>query len=151
MAARALSIAELREQLEAKEKQLKELQARRNKLSSELEKVDAEIAGLTGGKATQTRQVRKQAPKAKAKRITAGRRGSLREAVGQVLAGTRKALGPKDIAEALPSVGYVSSAKNLATMVGQVLSGSDEFRRVSRGKYRLQRGRRAKKSAEKAQ
>jgi hypothetical protein len=69
--------------------------------------------------------------------------------VGEVLGGTRKALGPKQIAEALPNVGYVSESKNLSVMVGQVLSGSPEFRRVARGKYRLDRRRLSRKGTKK--
>jgi len=59
--------------------------------------------------------------------------------VAEVLRASRKALRAKDIAEALPGVGYVSRSKHLLTTIGSLLSRRPEFRRVARGKYRLQR------------
>jgi hypothetical protein len=69
--------------------------------------------------------------------------------VAEVLGGTREALGPKQIAKALPGVGYVSESKNLSVMVGQVLAAGHEFRRVGRGEYKLDRRRLPRKGVRK--
>jgi len=141
VAEKAGSIAELKSELAKREKALEKLEARQKKLGAELKQVEARIAGLTGrakaagrGRAT----VKGRGQPARGKK-------SLRQAVAEVLGGTRKALGPKEIAKALPGVGYVSESKNLSVMVGQVLSAGHEFRRVARGKYRLDRRRLSRK------
>jgi len=132
---KVVSIAHLRELLADREKELARLEARQKKLGAELKQVEGRIAGLTGraeaargGRAA----VKRQGQPARGKK-------SLKQAVAEVLGATRKALGPKQIAEALPNVGYVSESKNLSVMVAQVLSAGHEFRRVARGKYRLDR------------
>ena len=135
MARKVVSIAHLRELLAEREKELAGLEGRQKKLGAQLKQVDARIAGLTGrakGAGRGRAAVKGRGQPARGKK-------SLKQAVAEVLGGTRKALGPKQIAEALPGVGYVSESKNLSVMVGQVLSAGHEFRRVARGKYRLDR------------
>ena len=135
MARKVVSIAHLRQLLAEREKELARLEARRKKLGTELKQVEARIAELTGRPKAAGRgraAVRGRGQPARGKK-------SLKQAVAEVLAGTRKALGLKQIAEALPAVGYVSGSKSLPVMVGQVLSAGHEFRRVARGKYRLDR------------
>lgn len=143
------TIAELKRLLAKKEKELRRLGAMRKKLATQLGKVDGRIAKLEGARA-------RRGPKPKAAKVRRGRprgrkRGkTLKQATMEILAGTRKALGAKDVAAALGSVGYVSKSKNLLTMIGSVLSSNPEFRRVARGKYRLQRRRGRAPSAAKA-
>ena len=131
MALKAVSIAELKRELAKREKALERLEARRKKLAAELRKVEADIA-QTKGEGKEGLE-----PTVGGQRET----GTLRQAVAAVLAATREPLAPKDIARRLPDVGYVSRSKSLPVMVGQLLSGLSEFRRVARGKYRLQRRR----------
>ena len=139
MVLKVVSIAELKRELAKREKALERLEARRKKLATELRKVEADIAQMKGeGKEGLE-------PTVGGQRET----GTLRQAVAAVLAGTREALGPKDIARRLPDVGYVSRSKSLPVMVGQMLSGLSEFRRVARGKYRLSRARRPGTAARK--
>ena len=148
MVRKAVSIPELKKLLAQREKELAKLAARRKRLAGQLEQMEERIAELEGAPAGRGR--RKAAVKARRGRPRKAReRKTMRQAVAEVLGATRKALGPKEIAEALPVVGYVSRSKNLVTMVGQVLSGNPEFRRVARGKYRLDRRRRAGKAAKK--
>jgi hypothetical protein len=129
MALKAVSIAELKRELAKREKVLERLEARRKKLATELRKVEADIAQVKGeGKEGLE-------PAGAGQRET----GTLRQAVAAVLARRREALGPKDIAQRLPDVGYASRSRSLPVMVGQLLSGLSEFRRVARGKYRLSR------------
>jgi hypothetical protein len=139
MAVKAVSIAELKRELAKREKALERLEARRKKLATELREVEADIAQMKG------ESKERLGPGAAGQRAT----GTLRQAVAAVLAGTREALGPKDIAGRLPDVGYVSRSKSLPVMVGQLLSGLSEFRRVARGKYRLSRSRRPRTAARK--
>jgi DNA-binding transcriptional MerR regulator len=132
---KVVSIAHLRELLAEREKELAGLEGRQKKLGAQLKQVDARIAGLTGrakGAGRGRAAVKGRGQPARGKK-------SLRQVVAEVLGETRRALGPKQIAEALPGVGYVSESKNLSVMVGQGLFASPEFRRVARGKYRLHR------------
>jgi hypothetical protein len=55
MAGGAMSISELKEQLAAKEQELKELRVRRERVSAELKEVEGEIAALAGRKARRVR------------------------------------------------------------------------------------------------
>ena len=140
VAKKLASIAGLKKQLAQRQKELATLQARRKKLQDRLGKVDGQIADLEGS------QLVKKRPRAAAKvRLVrpqkAVEKKTLRQAVAEVLGGARKALGPKEIAEALPGVGHVSKSKSLSVMVGQVLFGGPEFRRVARGKYKVDRRR----------
>ena len=146
MAKDAVSIAELKEMLAEKEKELANLQARRTTLARELEKVEARIAELQGEAGGRGGVAVEGGVGLPAK---AQEKKTLKQAVAEVLGATRKALGPKEIAEGLTAVGYVSKSKSLSVMVGQVLSGSPEFRRVARGNYRLDRRRLGGKAAKK--
>ena len=145
MAKKVVSIAHLRELLGEREKELTGLEARQKKLGAELKQVEARIAGLTG----RAKGAGRGRAAVKGRGQPARGTKSLKQAVAEVLGGTRKALGPKQIAEALPDVGYVSESKNLSVMVGQVLSAGHEFRRVARGKYRLDRRRLSRKGTKK--
>jgi len=140
VARRAASIAELKKQLRQKEKELGRLRATRKKLAHQLTKVDTRIAELEGQRVT-GRRPRAAARARRGRPKKARQKKTLRQAVAEVLGGTREALGPKEIAEALPAVGYTSKSKNVAVIVGQVLSRSPEFRRVARGKYKVDRRR----------
>lgn len=140
VAKQAATIAELRRLLAKKEKELRRLGAMRKKLVAQLKKVDGRVAKLEG--APVKRGPKPRAAKVRRRRPTGRRRRkTLKQAATEILAGTRKALGARDIAGALGRVGYVSKSKNLMTMIGSVLSSTPEFYRVARGKYRLQRRR----------
>ena len=138
VAKREASIVELKQLLAQRQKELATLQAKRGKLVSQLNKVEGQIAQLEGKPVTRRRpRATAKARRGRPPKVTAKK--TLKQAVAEVLGGTRRALGPKEIAEALPGVGYTSKSKSLRVMVGIVLSGSSEFRRVARGKYRLRR------------
>jgi hypothetical protein len=145
VARKVVSIAHLRELLGEREKELTGLEARQKKLGAELKQVEARMAGLTG----RAKAAGRGRAAVKGRGQPARGKKSLRQVVAEVLGETRKALGPKQIAEALPNVGYISGSKNLSVMVGQVLVAGHEFRRVARGKYRLDRRRLARKATKK--
>ena len=140
MAKKSSTIAELKKLLAAKEQELGKRTDLRDKLRAELAKVEAGIAELAGAVLGQGRRA---APaRVRRGRPRGGRRGlTLKEAIAEILGVVRKPLGAKDIAEALPGVGYVSRSKNLLTMITSTLSRMTLFRRVARGKYRLVRRR----------
>ena len=140
MAKKSSTIAELKKLLAVKEEELTTLTDLREKLRAELAKVEAGIGQLAGAVAGGGRQA---APaRVRRGRPRGGRRGlTLKEAIAEIFGGGRKPLGAKDIAEALPGVGYLSRSKNLLTMITSTLSRTSLFRRVARGKYRLVRRR----------
>lgn len=148
MARKAVSIAKLKKQLAQRQKELATLQARRKKLQGQLGKVDGQIAELEGRQLVRRRRAAGKARRGCPPQKTRGKK-TLKQAVAEVLGATRKALGPKEIAEALPGVGYTSKSKNLSVMVGQALFGSPEFRRVARGKYKVDQRRLRGKAARK--
>ena len=140
MAKKLSTIAELKKLLAAKEVELARLTELREKLGAELVKVDAGIAQLQGAVA---RRGRRAAPARVRRGQPRRKRGgqTLKEAIAAILGGGRKPLGAKDIAEALPGVGYLSRSKNLLTMITSTLTRAPLFRRVARGKYRIVRRR----------
>jgi len=144
------TIAELKNLLAQKEKALRKLGATRKKLTTQLEKVDARIAELEGAPVKRSRKpaavtVRRERPQ------DSGRGKTLKQAIAEVLGASRKAMRAKDIAAALPGVGYTSKTKSLLTMIGAALSRTPEFHRVARGKYRLLRRRGRPPAAAKAE
>jgi hypothetical protein len=140
VAKKSSTIAELRKLLTAKLQQLTNLMGLREKLRAELVKVEAGIAQLAGAVAGRGRRV--AAAPVRRGRPKGGRRGlTLKQAIAEILGDSGKPLGAKDVAEALPRVGYASRSKNLLTMITTTLSRTPMFRRVARGKYRLVRRR----------
>lgn len=140
MAKKSSTIAELRKLLAAKEQELGKLTDLRDKLRAELAKVEAGIAQLAGavlgqGRRAAPAQVRRGRPREGRRSLT------LKGAIAEILGAVSKPLGAKDIADALPGVGYLSQSKNLLTMITSTLSRATAFRRVARGKYRLVRRR----------
>lgn len=140
MAKKLSTIAELKKLLAVKEVELGRLTDLREKLRAELVKVEAGMAQLAGAVARRGRRV---APARGRRGRPRRKRGgqTLKEAIAAILGTGRKPLGAKDIAAALPGVGYLSRSKNLLTMITSTLSRAPLFRRVARGKYRVVRRR----------
>jgi len=126
-----MTIAQL-EQLLAKQKnRLKELQKRRDRLASQIAKVDAQIASLNG---TPT-----AAPK-KARPVRKRQGKSLRQHVVDVLKASSQPMTAKDITDAVVKAGYRSSSKNLLTLVRLTCYKSDEIQRKGRGEFAVKGG-----------
>lgn len=132
MAARK-TIAQLRKELAAKEKQLEKLHAKRHKLVSQLETVDRQISSLTG-KTTGGKPAIKKAKKAR-KRSTRGT--SLADVLATVLKG-KGGVRVTDAAKMARDAGYQTKSKQFANVVSTTLKTDDRFRKVRRGVYRLQ-------------
>jgi len=122
----ALTIAQLEQLLAKQENRLKELQKKRERLTSQIAKVDAQIASLNG---TAT-----AAPK-KAARVRKRQGKSLRQHVVDVLKASSQPMTAKDITDAVSKAGYKSSSKDLVTLVRLTCYKSDEIQMKGRGKF----------------
>lgn len=153
------TIAELRRELLAKEKQLSKLRKQREKLAARLRGLDKQISGLAGEPAAKPR--RKAAKKRAIRRITAkkaakrpvknARTGKVvkarrrkvvkqRPLVDYLTEAMRKAKGKmraKDLAAAVVKAGYVTKDKGFKATVAKTLAKNKPFKRVGRGLYVL--------------
>ena len=129
------SIADLRGQLAAREKELGKLQAQRKGIAKEIEAVDRRIAALTG-----------EAPKRGVKKVAAEktervpkRRGrkTLADYITKALGKSKKGMRARDVAQAVKKSAYPSKSKTFTQMVSVTLAQDKRFERVSRGVYRL--------------
>jgi septal ring factor EnvC (AmiA/AmiB activator) len=130
--AKTRTIAHLRKELGAKEKELQRLQATRKKLASQVGKLDREIAALCGKPAV--RKVRTKRVKRAIKRTKGGR--SLGDVLAQVLKG-KGSVRVGDAAKMALGAGYKTTSKQFGNIVSQILATDDRFRRVRRGLFRL--------------
>jgi len=152
-----LSTSELRELLDAKAKQerkrLPGLKARLRKLQKEIAKIDQEIAGIEG---TSSGTVAKRAPgrrpaakktssrkapraaKRSAPKGWGKRKMTLRQAITQVLRGSRRAMGPAEIRDAIIKKDlYGEPTKSFYQQIVICLSRCDDFVSTGRGQYKL--------------
>ena len=136
----SVSTAELRRELSRREKQMHKLVARRNKLASEVDALDREIAdiaqtiGVSVGRAASSGRGRPAGTTASgAPRKRPHNDMTLEEALAQVLDG--KTMGVSEVADAVQDAGYQTSAENFRTIVNQTLIRSKKFKKVSRGQY----------------
>lgn len=152
---RPLTLADLRRALEEKERALRDLLARKERLAGELEELGGLLeAMLAGGAAAPVRTEGKGRARggatrrgargpAKAAAVRAGR-GAPRE--GSLPAFIRAALeqvvGPlriAEIVEAVQAAGYTSRSAKLNVIVANRLSQMDDVEKVERGLYQLRR------------
>ena len=130
--AKTRTIADLRKELSAKERQLEKLQAKRDQLSLQLEKVDKQIASLTG-----------KTPQRKARSKKAGKkpkRSIEKESLGDVLAKSLKDKGTVKVADAAQMAivaGYKTQSKQFANIVSHTLANDDRFRKIRRGLFKV--------------
>lgn len=130
--AKTRTIAHLRKELGAKEKELQRLQATRKKLASQVWKLDREIAALCGEPAV--RKVRTKRVKRAIKRTKGGR--SLGDVLAQVLKG-KGSVRVGDAAKMALGAGYKTNSKQFGNIVSHILATDDRFRKVRRGLFRL--------------
>ena len=143
---RTRTIAEIRTELAAKEKQLAKLKARRSGLAKQLEGVDRQIAVVSGGGRRAPRKVAagtaargRKLPK-NVKPLT----GYIRDVLAEAKGGMRV----KDIMVAVQKAGYKTRSGDFYGLVATAVR--DSFRKVSRGVYALAASKKpAKKKAKK--
>ena len=141
MAPRVKSIEDLRRELRVKEARVGRLESRRQKLLGRLLRMDREIAAL-GGAALSAGNGRRRGRKPKA---VMGRPGRRRRATGkplteylrEVLAKRPDGMRAKDIMPAVRKAGYKSHSKDFYGIVAATLRDEDNFKRISRGVYKL--------------
>ena len=120
----------LEAELMRRERMVRTLERRRDRMQAAADRLDAEIRELGGSMAG----------------MRAGRRGggggvrtrprnemNLVEALAKVLDG--KTMSVTEVTEAVQRAGYRTSAANFRTIVNQTLIKSDKFKKVARGQY----------------
>ena len=125
-----LSVAELKQELQRRERNTAELMRTRKELVDRLAKVDAQLAALSGSVVTRSKPKRA---------TTRGRKHSkktLTETLISVL-DTKTPMSIEEILTAVQRAGYKSSSKNFRVIVSQTLIKDERFLRASRGKYLL--------------
>ena len=133
MARRALSIAQLQQQLAEKRTLLKELRGRRKKLLADLQATDSEMAALAG----RSSKKRAPKPKVKAKRKPRGDQPPLRAVIRDVLKAAKGSLSIKEISKGAKAAGYKTKSKQFENIVGQIAYTSPEIKKVARGAFIL--------------
>jgi hypothetical protein len=152
-----LTLADLRHALDRKERELRELLARRDRLAKELdelgETVQAMLVGseVAAGRSGAPARAPHRAPAVHAaerhgrarrkSRSDAGaaREGSLQAVIRSVL---ERVIGPLKVSEIVAAVrdsGYASKSANLNVIVGNRLAQMDDVEKVDRGLYQLKR------------
>lgn len=132
-----LSISEIQNMIEHKQKELKKLAKRRAKQLKQLNKIDARNALISGNGAL-TR--------------VAGRRRhnetNLADALHQVLARFSHPLGIREISDRVEASGYKSSSAIFPGLVNVTLIKDKRFARAERGMYQLRPAKAANPSAQ---
>lgn len=117
-----VSTDDLAAELQRRNRGLKSLERKRDRLVKQLEELNAQIRSM-GGLATSGPGGRKRPRNAM----------NLQEALVKLL--RNKTLSVTEIAEEVQKAGYKTSSENFRTIVNQTLITSPAFKRVSRGKY----------------
>lgn len=141
--ARVRTIEDLRRELQVRERQLGKLQTKRDRLLIQLNRIDRQIAGM-GGEVVAAPKVRRGRPAGRPAAAD-GRRGRRRRATGRpltefirdVLAKASEGMRAKDIAEQVQKGGYKSHSKDFYGIVAATLRDTKNFKRLSRGIYKL--------------
>lgn len=116
-----MSVAELVAELRRRQRGMRSLERRRDRLMAQLQDVNAQIAECGGAGAGVT---------ASGKPHNAS---TLPDALYSVLQGAE--LSVTEVADAVRAAGYISGAANFRTMVNQALLKDKRFKKVSRGVY----------------
>jgi len=116
------SYEQLQAELARRDKDVKRLERRREKLHRELAEIDAELASY--GALSATGGIRKRPKNEK----------SLVETLKDVL--KNKTMGVSEAAQAARDAGYMTTANNFRTIVNQTLIRENkDFKKVERGRY----------------
>jgi hypothetical protein len=119
----------LEAELKRRERMVRTLERRRDKLLSRADRVEAEIRELGGAAAG----MRRGGGSAGGGRTRPRNEMNLVEALAKVLNG--KTMSVTEVTEAVQRAGYQTSAANFRTIVNQALIKSERFKKVSRGQY----------------
>ena len=125
------TVAELRAELAAKEKQVADLQAKRVDLAKQLDAIDQQIATLGG---TGRRGPKKATTKPVARRKMPKNVKPLIEYVREALAKAKEGMRVKDIMAAVQKAGYKTNSKDFYGVVATAVREGG-FQKLSRGVY----------------
>lgn len=140
-----MTIAQLRAELAAKEKQVSKLRAERKKITKQLAALDGKIAALGGGPAKRKPKRKKRASKkvskkAAKKTVASKKPGRKKRSLADVLAKVLLGKGNVKVADAAKlasAAGYKSASSQFGNIVSQALSTDKRFKKLSRGVYTL--------------
>ena len=124
-----LSLDELEQMLEGRRRTLKKLQKQRAKWQKRLDRVDAEIAAMSG---------RRSSLRGGGKRPR--NPVNLPDAIAGVLASSRQPLFVSEITDRVQKAGYRSSSANFRGIVNLTLIKDKRFENTARGVYRMRSG-----------
>lgn len=122
MSLNTMSLAELQQELQRREKGIRKLERRRERLLEDLAQVDTELAsvGALGAAGRIRRRPRNDM--------------NLVDSLATVLKG--KTMSVTDVTQAVQKAGYITTAANFRTIVNQALIREKKvFKKVSRGQY----------------
>ncbi len=117
-----MSIGELQAELQRRERGIRKLERRREKLLDELAKVDSELGavGALGASGRIRRRPRNEM--------------NLVDSLAKVLDG--KTMSVTEVTQAVQKAGYITTAANFRTIVNQALIREKKvFKKVARGQY----------------
>lgn len=126
-----VSTADLRKEVERRQKRLDSLLAKRAEIDKEIDELKA--LGASVAQPAGKKRRRKSAGKS---RKRPSNKQSLADALAGVLKG-KKSMGVSDAADAVLAAGYKTNSKNFRSIVNQTLIKDDRFKQVSRGQYSL--------------
>lgn len=151
---KTMTIAKLKREIAARERQVERLLAQRGKVAKQLADVDRQIEALGGevpaAKKRPGRKPSKGAAKPRTRRLPKNVK-SLPEYVRDVLAGAKDGMRVKEVEAAVRKAGYKTFSKDFYGSVATALR-EGPFQKVSRGVYKLKAAKKVtkRKAAKKA-
>jgi hypothetical protein len=133
---RRLSYADLRQELERRERELQGLVAKRGKLSAELAALDEQIRELEGHSEPRRGNGRPAARGGPAKLVLPRPKNSvsLTDAIAMAVE-PGVTVTPTEVAKLVLANGYETTAAKFAMVVANALNKHEGFRRIGRGQY----------------
>jgi len=126
-----LSLSDLQQILDERKSQAHELSKRRDQLTKELAKIDAELQEIVGKK-------RRGAPKGVRRGKRPKNERSLREIIFDLLGKSKKGITLADLEPKVLEAGYKSASKNFSNMIYQCLYNSQGIAQdPETGSYRI--------------
>ena len=127
---KTMSYAELEAELRRREKTVKNLVKKRDRLVAQLEEVDAQIKEAGGSATRHGASTTRRRPK---------NDGNLADTMAKVL--KNKTMSVTELAQAVQDAGYVTTSANFRVIVNQTLLKDKRFKRISRGQYTVKAAR----------
>jgi len=134
---KAASIADLKKAIAKAEQRVAGLEAKRATFLAQVGEVDAEIAALVGEARPTPAPAAPKAKKKPQKKAPAklGRKGTVVEAIGNVLKAADSPMNVAQIAKAVIKGGLKTKSKDIPNLVREALGRVPGIKKVSRGMY----------------